>query len=169
MSTQQTTPEMRLFEIGRVHSNYKQAAGTPIQPCRAANSPGFVQMRSEFLGGLKDLAGFDRIWLIYWFHRAAAVKLSIIPYRDIVEHGLFATRVPARVNPIGMSCVRLLAVEGATLRLDEVDILDDTPLIDIKPYVPHYDNYPVSRCGWIDNVPDRPVVADSRFERADLH
>jgi tRNA (Thr-GGU) A37 N-methylase len=94
--------------------------------------------------------------------------MSVVPYRDTVPHGLFATRVPARPNPIGMSCVRLLDIEENILRLGEVDILDDTPLLDIKPYVPQYDNYPVQRCGWLDTVPDRPVVADARFERAGL-
>ncbi len=84
-----------------------------------------------------------------------------------MERGLFATRAPARPNPIGLSCVRLLGIEGGALRIGEVDILDGTPLLDIKPYVPHYDNYPVARCGWVDAVPDRPVVADGRFERVE--
>jgi tRNA-Thr(GGU) m(6)t(6)A37 methyltransferase TsaA len=160
--------EIRLMEIGRVHSQYQHATGTPIQPCRAGDSPGYVALRPEFAGGLNDLAGFDRVWLIYYFHRASAAKMSVVPYRDTVPHGLFATRVPARPNPIGMSCVRLLDIEENILRLGEVDILDDTPLLDIKPYVPQYDNYPVQRCGWLDTVPDRPVVADARFERAGL-
>ena len=91
--------------------------------------------------------------------------MRVIPYRDTVAHGLFATRVPARPNTIGMSCVRLLNIENNILRLAELDILDDTPLLDIKPYVPQYDNYPVRRCGWLDTAPDKPVVADDRFER----
>jgi tRNA-Thr(GGU) m(6)t(6)A37 methyltransferase TsaA len=160
--------EIRLFEIGRIHSPYQQATGTPIQPYRAANSPGYATVRPEYIAGLADLAGFDRVWLIYYFHRAAAAKMRVVPYRDTVAHGLFATRVPARPNPVGMSCVRLLDVEGNILRLGEVDILDDTPLLDIKPYVPKYDNYPVERCGWLDSVPDLRVVADDRFERKDL-
>jgi tRNA-Thr(GGU) m(6)t(6)A37 methyltransferase TsaA len=160
--------EIRLTEIGRVHSAFLQATGTPIQPYRAGNAPGCVTLRPEFVEGLAGLAGFDRIWLIYWFHRASAARMSVIPYRDTVAHGLFATRVPARPNPIGMSCVRLLNIEGCILRLSEVDILDDTPLLDIKPYVPQYDNYPVQRCGWLDTVPDKPVVADDRFERKDV-
>jgi len=82
-----------------------------------------------------------------------------------VAHGLFATRVPARPNAIGLSCVRLLDVSGNILRLAAVDILDGTPLLDLKPYVPQYDNYPVRRCGWLDTVPDQPAVADDRFER----
>jgi tRNA-Thr(GGU) m(6)t(6)A37 methyltransferase TsaA len=157
--------EIKLAPIGVIHSQFKQASGTPIQPVRAGDSPGYATLRPEFAAGLADLAGFDRVWLIYYFHRAAAAKMSVIPYRDTVERGLFATRVPARPNPIGMSCVRLLNIEGCILRLGEVDILDGTPLLDLKPYVPHYDNYPVQRCGWLDTVPDRPVVADDRFER----
>jgi len=160
--------EIRLSEIGRIHSPFKQAAGTPIQPCRAAGAPGYVRLRPEFLAGLDGLAGFDRIWLIYWFHRASAAKMSVVPYRDTVAHGLFATRAPARPNPLGLSCVRLLNLEGHILRLSDVDILDDTPLLDIKPYVPQYDNYPVQRCGWLDTSPDPGVVADDRFERRDL-
>lgn len=164
-----TSPlEIRLMEIGRIHSQFKQATGTPIQPCRAGDSTGSGVVREEFAAGLADLAGFDRVWLIYFFHRAAAAKMRVVPYRDTVERGLFATRVPARPNPIGLSCVRLLNIEGNILRLAEVDILDDTPLLDIKPYVPHYDNYPVTRCGWLDTVPDKPIVADDRFERQEI-
>jgi len=156
--------EITFKPIGVIHSQYKKATGTPIQPCRAYESHGYVAVREEFAAGLADLAGFDRVWLIYWFHRAAAAKLSVIPYRDKIERGLFATRAPARPNAIGMSCVRLLDVSGNILRIAGVDILDGTPLLDLKPYVPAYDNYPVERCGWLDTVPDVPVVADARFE-----
>jgi tRNA-Thr(GGU) m(6)t(6)A37 methyltransferase TsaA len=169
MNASKNTPtELRLSEIGRVHSPFRQATGTPIQPCRAGPSPGYVILRPEFVPGLADLAGFERVWLIYWFHRASAPQLRVVPYRDTVERGLFATRAPARPNPLGLSCVRLFSIEGNILRLGEVDILDDTPLLDIKPYVPQYDNYSIERCGWVDTVPDRPVVADDRFERKDL-
>ena len=160
--------QIRMTEIGRVHSPFKQATGTPIQPYRAGSAPGYITLRPEFTDGLEDLEGFDRVWLIYWFHRASAARMSVIPYRDTLSHGLFATRVPARPNTIGLSCVRLLNIEGNILRLAEVDILDNTPLLDIKPYVPLYDNYPVQRCGWLDTVPDSPVVADDRFERKEF-
>jgi len=156
---------MELIRIGTIHSAFRQATGTPIQPCRAGKAEGFVEVEEPYVAGLEDLEGFDRIWLIYYFDRACAARLRVIPYRDTVEHGIFATRVPARPNAIGMSCVKLLGVEGSVLRLSEVDILDGTPLLDIKPYVPEYDNYPVERCGWIDGVPDVPVVGDSRFEK----
>jgi len=155
-----------VFEpIGVIRSAFTQATGTPIQPCRAAGSAGRVELLAPYVAGLQDLDGFDRIWLLYHFDRAAAARLQVIPYRDVVEHGIFATRVPARPNALGMSCVRLVQIAGAVLHLDEVDILDGTPLLDIKPYVPEYDNYPIRRCGWIDRVPDVPVVADARFEK----
>ena len=160
--------EMRLCELGRIHSPFKQATGTPIQPYRAAGAPGYITLRPEFVAGLEGLADFDRVWLIYWFHRASAAKLNVIPYRDTVGHGLFATRVPARPNALGISCVRLLNIEDNILRLADVDILDNTPLLDIKPYVPQYDNYPVEHCGWLDQVPDNHAVADDRFERKEF-
>jgi tRNA-Thr(GGU) m(6)t(6)A37 methyltransferase TsaA len=163
-----TITEIKFKPIGVIHSQFKQATGTPIQPCRAGESPGYAVVRGEFTAGLADLGGFDRVWLVFYFHRASAAKMSVVPYRDTVERSLFATRVPARPNAIGLSCVRLLNVEGNILRLGEVDILDHTPLLDIKPYVPQYDNYPVQRCGWLDTVPDIPVVADARFERAEV-
>ena len=156
---------MNLIEIGRIHSPFKQATGTPIQPSRAGGAEGYIEIASPYSAALKDLEGFDRVWLIYWFHRASAAKLKVIPYRDVVERGLFATRAPARINPLGLSNVRLLGIEGTILRIADVDILDDTPLLDLKPYVPAYDHFPVQRLGWVDAVPDRPVVADDRFEQ----
>lgn len=156
---------MNLIEIGTIHSPFVQATGTPIQPIRAKGAEGHIELHPAWAEGLKDLEGFDRIWLVYWFDRAAEPKMSVIPYRDTVPHGLFATRAPARPNPIGLSCVRLLEIKGLILKIADVDILDKTPLLDIKPYVPQYDNYPVQRLGWIDGLPDVPVVADDRFER----
>lgn len=158
--------EISLRPIGVIHSAFTRATGTPIQPCRATGITGYAVIRDDLAAGLTDLAGFDRVWLLFWCHRAAPARLSVVPYRDTERRGLFATRAPARPNPIGLSCVRLLDVGGNILRLAEVDILDNTPLLDIKPYVPQYDNYPVQRCGWVDTVPDLPVVADARFERA---
>ena len=156
---------LTVVPIGVIRSPFKEATGTPIQPCRALGTEGTVELDPIWAEALTDLAGFDRVWLIFWFSRASEARSLVVPYRDVMPHGLFATRVPARPNPIGMSNVRLLGVEGHVLRVAELDILDGTPLLDIKPYVPQYDNYPVHRCGWLDYVPDRPVVADARFER----
>jgi tRNA-Thr(GGU) m(6)t(6)A37 methyltransferase TsaA len=156
---------LELITIGTIRTAFRQAMGTPIQPARAGGSLGTVEIFAPFVDGLRDLEGFERIWLVYWFHRASPAQLRVIPYRDTVEHGVFATRVPARPNPIGLSSVRLLGIEGNVLRIAEVDILDGTPLLDIKPNVPQYDTYPIARCGWLDGVGDGPGVADARFER----
>ena len=118
--------------------------------------------------GLLDLDGFERIWVLYAFHRTEFRGLQVVPYRDTIPHGIFATRAPARPNPIGMSCVRLLGIRGHRLEIGEVDILDGTPILDIKPYIPEYDAYPAARAGWVeaDAVRRGPRVADERFEKA---
>jgi tRNA-Thr(GGU) m(6)t(6)A37 methyltransferase TsaA len=154
--------------IGIIRTDHPRAAGTPIQPYHAVGSTGTVEIYAPFVEGLRDLEGFDRIWLIYWFHRAAPAQLQVVPFRDNVARGVFATRAPARPNPIGMSSVRLLAVERHLLRIADVDIVDGTPLIDIKPNIPLYDTYPISACGWFDAAADGPSVADARFERAEV-
>ena len=111
------------------------------------------------------MEGFERVWLLYWFDRAASGgKLIVTPYLEDAPHGVFATRAPTRPNPIGMSPVRLLSVEGNVLRLADVDILDGTPLLDIKPYVPRFDCFQTTRNGWFDAVGERRVVADGRFD-----
>jgi len=158
---------MRLIEIGRIFTPFQHATGTPVQPSRAVGVEGHIELHRPYVEGLKDLAGFDRIWLIFWCDRSTEAKMSVTPYLDNAEHGLFATRTPARPNPLGLSCVRLLEINDNILRIADLDILNDTPLLDIKPYVPRYDNYPVQRCGWVDLVPDRAVVADDRFEKHD--
>lgn len=156
---------MNLLEIGRIHTPHKQAAGTPIQPTRATGIEGAVVVHPEYGEGLKDLDGFDRIWLVFLCDRATPTAMRVVPYRDTVERGLFATRAPARPNPIGLSCVRLGGISGNRLTVFDVDMLDGSPLLDIKPYVPEYDTFEIQRCGWIDHVGDEVRVADSRFQR----
>ena len=156
-----------LKPIGIVRSPFTQAAGTPIQPSMAADVVGTVEVFEPFQAGLKDLDGFERIWLIVWFHRATAVQLEVIPYLDSVPHGLFATRAPSRPNPIGISSVRLLSIERNILHLAEFDLLDGTWVLDIKPYVPRFDVFKVERCGWIDSTSTNQTVADTRFMKPD--
>ena len=91
-------------------------------------------------------------------------ETGVTPYRDVVTRGLFATRAPARPNPIGLSAVRLLSIEGNTLQVEDVDMLDGTPLLDIKPYVPAFDSYPNARAGWVDASASRQRVADDPFK-----
>ena len=154
---------MNIEPIGVIHSPFHRAAGTPIQPSLAEGVEGTVEVFDPFAAGLKDLEGFERIWLVYWFDRASAARLVVKPYMDNMERGLFATRAPCRPNPIGLSSVRLLAVEGCRLRIADVDVLDGTPLVDLKPYVPRFDCFPVRRVGWLETAKESGGLADDRF------
>lgn len=151
--------------IGVIHTSLKESQGAPIQPVFAKDSEGVVEIYEPYQEALKDLDGFERIWLIYWFHKVVEFRPLVKPYMDTVERGLFATRAPCRPNPIGMSPVRLLKVEEGKLRIADVDILDGTPLIDIKPYFSKFDKFEVQKCGWYDNVSGQKGIADSRFQK----
>ena len=156
--------------IGTIRSPFSEAAGTPIQPVMAQDERGSVEIDPHYTEGLADLEGFDRIWLLYWFDRAKPCKLTVKPYMDDATHGLFSTRAPCRPNPIGLSSVRLLAIEDNVLQVAGIDVLDGTPLIDIKPYAPRFDHYPVERSGWLDTASrkhESAVQADERFENND--
>lgn len=152
--------------IGIVHTPFVQPAGTPIQPVYAESAEGIVEVLEPFTKGLADLEGFDRIWLVYWFHQSAGGKMRVIPYRDTQERGLFATRAPARPNPIGLSCVALQRIEGNLLYVRALDILDGTPLLDIKPYVPEFDSREAERIGWLTGIAEKAAEtdADKRFK-----
>jgi len=153
--------------IGTIRTPFKQATGTPIQSSVANGAEGTIELLAEFEPGLKDLEGFDRIWLIYQFDRASEPQLIVRPYLDPAERGIFATRSPARPNKIGMSPVRLLGIQGNRLHIADVDMLDGTPLLDIKPYVPAFDHFPITRVGWYKDKPSAGAVADDRFEQPD--
>jgi len=149
--------------IGLIHSPFKKPAGTPIQAALAGETEGIVEVFPAYADGLHDLDGFDRIWLLYWLDRAPAPQLRVVPFRDEVQRGLFATRSPCRPNPIGLSCVRLVGIKGNLLTISGVDALDGTPLLDIKPYVPEFDAFPQSRAGWLQNGGNGRTLADDRF------
>jgi tRNA-Thr(GGU) m(6)t(6)A37 methyltransferase TsaA len=154
---------MTIKPIGVIHSSFTESEGSPIQPVYAKDSEGIVEVYEPYRQALKDIEGFERIWLIYWFHKAAEFRPIVKPYLDTVERGLFATRAPCRPNPIGISPVRLLRIEDGRLYIAQVDILDGSPLLDIKPYVSRFDNLKVERNGWQDHVSGIPGVADKRF------
>jgi tRNA-Thr(GGU) m(6)t(6)A37 methyltransferase TsaA len=155
---------MSLTPIRIIRSPHQRAVGTPIQAALATGAQGTVEVSPEYAPGLRDLDGFERLWLLYWFDRAKPAQLAVKPYLDRVEHGLFATRAPSRPNPIGLSPVRLLRITGNILRVDGLDILDGTPLLDIKPYVPRFDAFQVQRIGWLGEIPSNTCEADDRFE-----
>jgi tRNA-Thr(GGU) m(6)t(6)A37 methyltransferase TsaA len=154
---------MEIKQIGIIHSLFKKPDGMPIQPVFANGAEGIVEVLPQFAAGLKDLEGFERIWLIYWFDRVTEMKLIVKPFRDNSERGLFSTRAPCRPNPIGMSPVRLLRIVNNKLYLADIDVLDGTPLLDIKPYIPEFDCFEGSKCGWMQNLRNKISPADSRF------
>ncbi len=140
---------MELTQIGTIHSPHTDLKGMPIQPTGAAAVSGTVTILDEYKTGLKDLDGFSHLILIYIFHRSKGYNLEVTPFMDTTPRGLFATRAPKRPNPIGLSVVQLDRVEHGILYISNVDILDSTPLIDIKPYVPMFDQQDNVRTGWL--------------------
>ncbi|MGD9001289.1 MAG: tRNA (N6-threonylcarbamoyladenosine(37)-N6)-methyltransferase TrmO [Anaerolineae bacterium] len=153
--------------IGVIHSPFKEPKGTPIQPPSAEGVAGTVEVFPEYVEGLMDLDGFSHIILLYHFHLSRTSSLRVKPYMDDEVHGVFAMRGPSRPNPIGLSIVRLVRVEGPVLHIRDVDIVDGTPVLDIKPYVPQFDARDVERIGWLDEqVHKLPTMQDDgRFTR----
>lgn len=153
--------------IGVIRTPFKSSDNIPIQSADSVER-GIVELQPEYQEGLKSLDGFSHIILVYWFHRAKQPRLRVKPYLDTEEHGLFSTRAPSRPNPIGISIVRLLCIEETRLDVEGVDMLDETPLLDIKPFVPEFDNRPEATSGWLTKsslAKDHPHIADTRFER----
>ncbi len=161
-----TVPSVVYTPIGIVHSPFSHPAGTPIQSSVGKGVTGTVEVLQEHAPGLRDLEGFSHIILIYHFHLSRAHRLEVVPYMDDRPHGVFSTRSPSRPNAIGLSVVRLLGVEGNLLRVQDLDIVDGTPLLDIKPYVPQFDSREDVRLGWLEGQLHRlPTTRDDgRFE-----
>ncbi|MBW2604596.1 MAG: tRNA (N6-threonylcarbamoyladenosine(37)-N6)-methyltransferase TrmO [Deltaproteobacteria bacterium] len=158
--------KIEFVPIGIIHSPFTEKEGMPIQPAGAAGVKGTVEVFADFHPGLKDLDGFSHIVLLYHFHRSRGFNLSVVPFMDSQPRGLFATRAPKRPNPIGLSVVRLDKVEDGVLHIQSVDILDGTPLLDIKPYIPEFDPQASVRRGWLEKA--RKIVSskksDDRFK-----
>lgn len=138
--------------IGTIRSPFPNVSGMPIQPTGARGVRGTIEISKEYSEGLCDLDGFSHIILIYDFHKCTSCQMTVTPFLDTNPHGIFATRAPCRPNPIGLSVVRLIGVQGRTLIIEDVDILDGTPLLDIKPYVPEFDAFPYASCGWLETT-----------------
>jgi tRNA-Thr(GGU) m(6)t(6)A37 methyltransferase TsaA len=135
--------------IGVVRSPFKDPVGTPIQSAAARGVEGTVEIFPEYADGLRDVDGFSHLILIYHFHLCRESSLLVRPYLDSEPHGVFATRAPVRPNPIGVSIVRLVRLQETTLHIRDVDILDGTPVLDIKPYVPEFDVAETESMGWL--------------------
>ncbi len=157
--------EIVYHPIGIIHSPFKDPKGMPIQPTAAKGVKGEVEIFEEYIEGLKDLDGFSHIILIYHLHLSKGYLLIVKPFLDNEFRGVFATRAPRRPNPIGLSVVRLNGIKGNRLYIEDVDIVDGTPLLDIKPYIPQFDLRKVEKIGWVaKNIHKlQNLKADDRF------
>ena len=153
--------------IGVIRSPFTSIESMPVQPIGAGSARGAVEIDPPYQEGLKDLEGFSHLILIYHFHKARACSLTVTPFLDTQARGLFATRAPSRPNSIGLSVVELLAVEGNRLSVAKLDILDGTPLLDIKPYVTEFDSQPAAVCGWFEKTRGAASskLSDGRFKK----
>ena len=153
--------------IGLIHSDYKEKEGVPIQGTLAKNSKGYVEIFPEYQAGLTDLDGFSHIFLIYHFHLSKGYSLFARPFIDDEERGVFSIRAPRRPNPIGLSVVGLEKIVDDILHINGVDIIDNTPLLDIKPYISKIDSRTNTTDGWVadkfENI--REQLSDDRFSR----
>ncbi len=152
--------------IGIIHSPFKKIERIPIQPSAAKDIKGTIELREELIEGLKDLDGFSHIILLYHFHLSKEYSLSVVPFLDDTSHGVFATRAPRRPNSIGLSVVKLLKIEKHILYIENVDVIDGTPLLDIKPYVKEFENLEDLRIGWLSEKTKKTInmKADNRFK-----
>lgn len=137
--------------IGIVHSPFKNPEGTPIQPIAAIDTEAIIEVFPEFSKGLTDLEGFSHIYILFHLHLAKKKELMVVPFLDNTAHGVFATRSPGRPNSIGISVVCLDKIIDNKLYVKNIDILDGSPVLDIKPYIPQFDVFNTTKNGWYDN------------------
>lgn len=159
-------PPITLHPIGYIYTPFKDPKDAPIQPRRGKGVKGRIKLLPEFAEGLADLDGFSHIYLLYYLHLIENCKLRVVPFLDDTPRGLFATRAPCRPNPIGLSVVRLTKIEGSTLYIEDLDMVDGSPLLDIKPYVSEFDDIADNRIGWLTGKTDGAdnTDADNRFK-----
>ena len=155
--------EVTFKPIGIIHSEHALEEKTPVQSVFAGNSRGLAEVFPEYADGLADIENFSHVYLIYHLHKVNGAKLKVNPFLQDKEHGIFATRAPWRPNAIGLSIVELVKREGNILHLKGVDILDGTPILDIKPYSARFDHIQAERSGWMDEVDD--ATANERGKR----
>lgn len=136
--------------IGIIHTPFKSKGDAPIQSEFSRGAKGTVEIYQEYVEGLSDLEGFSHIYLIFYFHLSEGYDLKVMPFLDDVKRGLFATRAPRRPNQIGLSVVKLIGIKENIIEIEDADMLDGTPLLDIKPYVPAFTEPEKVRIGWLD-------------------
>ncbi len=156
-----TGKTIKYTQIGIIHSPFKKPQGTPIQSIASHNNDGTIEVFQEYCQGLEDLIDFSHLILVYDFHLSKKPSLLVKPFMDSQTHGVFSTRAPNRPNPIGISVVKLIKIEKNILYIKELDIVDGTPLLDIKPYVPEFDNRDTTKIGWLQkNIKKLPSKKD---------
>jgi tRNA-Thr(GGU) m(6)t(6)A37 methyltransferase TsaA len=148
--------------IGVIRSEHTSPEKTPIQPVYAKGCRGRAEVFPEYADGLRDLESFSHVYLIYHFHCSGPVRLIVKPFLQDVERGVFATRAPCRPNPIGLSVVELVCREDNVLHLDGLDVLDGTPLLDIKPFVPRFDGVKNPSGGWTESIDEETALRRGR-------
>lgn len=151
--------------IGYVSASFKSPQNAPIQPSGASGSDAYITIKPELITGLQDIGGFSHLIIIYHFHLAKAAKLICQPFLDNQTHGIFAIRGPNRPNPIGLSIVELKVVEANVITIGRNDMVDGTPVLDIKPYVVDFDCYPTAAKGWLEGKAQysKSKRSDDRF------
>ncbi len=151
--------------IGTIHTPFRKIEGMPIQSIGSKGTKGTVELKKEYVEALMDLEKFSHIYLIFHLHKSQGFDLQVIPFLDDKPHGLFATRAPRRPNPIGISVVKLISIKDNILEIENVDMLDGTPLLDIKPYISQFDIHHIEKNGWINNKTGYPneTTSDDRF------
>lgn len=158
--------EIKFEAIGVIQTSYKTLENMPIQPMGAKGVKASVVLNPDLVDGLLDLEEFSHVTLIYFLHKVQDYKLRVIPFMDTEEHGIFATRSPRRPNAIGISTVKLISIEGNILHIEDADVLDGTPLLDIKPFFGRFDNRENVKSGWLDRKWDHKhenLKSDERF------
>ena len=158
--------EIIIKPIGVIHTPHKDIKNMPIQPIAAEGVKGYIELEPDYVEGLSDIEGFSHLTLLYHFHKIEGYKLKVIPFMDTIERGIFACRAPKRPNAIGLSTVKLIGVEGNKIFLDQVDMLDGSPLIDIKPFFPLSDNRENVKYGWLEKnkgITKEEMRSDERF------
>lgn len=157
---------IHLKPIGFIKTPFVEREGMPIQPTGATGVKGEIEILDEFMEGLKDLEGFSHIILIYYFHKSEGFQLNVKPFIDDHLRGVFSTRAPKRPNPIGFSVVKLNRIEANRLFIENVDMLNGTPVLDIKPYIPDIDSPVADKIGWLEGISSnmRSKKSDSRFK-----
>lgn len=152
--------------IGIIHTPHTTVENMPVQPAARKDIVGQIEIFDEYREGLCDLDGFSHVYVIFHLHKCKGYRLKVIPFLDVVERGIFATRSPSRPNPVGLSLVEIVSINDRIITIKGADMLDGTPLIDIKPYVPDFEAAENIRKGWLEgkekDIPGK--LSDGRFK-----